>query len=349
MENSHIEWTDNTFNIVEGCKKVSPGCKNCYAETRDKIWHRGAHWGPNSTRKQMSESYWRKPALWNVQAYNENRKIKVFCSSLCDVFEDHPDLIEPRERLFKIIESTNNLIWQLLTKRPENILKLVPPHWVEKFPDNVWMGITVENQEYADIRIPFLLKVPARVRFLSCEPLLDKISLEKWFDQCPKSERVDGNGHSWLFDGDDPYVKCAYCKEYRDARYGYTIGASYTIKSPINWVICGGESGRNARPMHMLWARALRDQCKAAGVAFFFKQWGEWRPYATNPVSEGIPLNVFSYQKKIYKDSEFFTMPGDMSAANAFKDFIWFKTGKKAAGALLDGKEYKEFPHVKHI
>lgn len=291
-ENSKIEWTENTFNIVEGCEKVSPGCKNCYAETRDKHWHGGEHWGPNSNRKPMSEAYWRKPAIWNVQAYKENRKIKVFCSSLCDVFEDHPDLVEPRERLFKIIESTSNLIWQLLTKRPENILKFVPPHWLDGFPENVWMGTTVENQEYAEIRLPLLYKVPAKVRFLSCEPLLGPVYL-----------RFSVNDHL----------------------RGPAVVEAIDF---ISWVICGGESGHNARPIHPDWARLLRNQCDWANVPFFFKQWGEYLP----DCQAGDKTNL---------DNTDHLFP---SPHNPEKQNKYWKIGKKEAGGLLDGKEWKEFP-----
>lgn len=286
MENSHIEWTDNTFNIAEGCEKVSPGCKNCYAEGRDKIWHGGCHWGPGSTRKMMSESYWQKPFKWNEQARAAGTKTKVFCSSLCDVFEDHPDLVTPRTRLFKMIEQTPNLIWQLLTKRPENINEFIPLDWLIKgIPDNVWMGTTVENQQSADERIPTLLAVPASVRFLSCEPLLGPVEFS---DVSRRSDAVNILGKPALFG--------------------------------IDWVICGGESGRAARPMHPDWARSLRDQCATVGVSFFFKQWGEYWPAG----------------KRIVANNQMVLLDGE----------AMYKVGKKAAGASLDGKEHKEFPEV---
>lgn len=179
MENSKIEWTDHTFNPWWGCVKVSPGCKNCYAETLDNRYHKEKpHWGPNSERKLQSLNYWKQPAKWNKEAAKLGVKKKVFCASMADVFEDHPDVIEQRARLFYEIMNTPNLIWQLLTKRPENIMKMIPHLWRENgLPENVWIGCTTENQEQAELRIPHLIQVPAKVLFLSCEPMLGPINL----------------------------------------------------------------------------------------------------------------------------------------------------------------------------
>src|SRR5579863_1074490 len=171
MENSQIEWTTHTFNPWWGCMKVSEGCKNCYAESLDNRYHHAdPHWGPNSPRKEMSDKHWMQPFLWDQKAWKAGIKAKVFCASMADVFEvsTDPVVVNGRKRLFNIIDNTPNLIWQLLTKRPENILNCVPVHWREAFPENVWMGTSVENQEAANERIPHLLNVPAKVRFLSC-------------------------------------------------------------------------------------------------------------------------------------------------------------------------------------
>lgn len=311
--NSEISWTDNTFSPWWGCQKVSEGCKNCYAETLDNRYNNtDPHWGPNSPRKPISENYWKQPLKWNSIAEKAGIKTKVFCASMADVFEDNAStvIIEGRMRLFDLIEETPNLIWQLLTKRPEKIMVFVPEHWRNGFPDNVWMGTSVENQNTADVRIPHLLKVPANVRFLSCEPLLGEVDLTS--DEIIRRILL--------------YKPC------------------FANSKGIDWVIAGGESGHHARPVHPDWIRSLRDQCKEAGVAFFFKQWGEYKPYQTQPFGEGIPLNVFGKPTKIYRDNYFIDLPGNMPAIEALKNFVSFKVGKKAAGSLLDGAEYKAFP-----
>lgn len=178
-DKSGIQWTHATFNPVEGCEKVSPGCKNCYAEARDKRLHRGEHWGPNSPRLPHSASYWRQPYLWNKEAAKTGRK-RVFCGSLCDIFENHPDWTYPRRKVFNIIRETPNLDWLLLTKRPENILPLKGGlDWTR----NVWLGATVENQDYLNSRVLSLAQTNPGVRFLSCEPLLGPLKFsDRHFD-----------------------------------------------------------------------------------------------------------------------------------------------------------------------
>lgn len=248
-ENSKIEWTNHTFNAWWGCEKVSAGCKFCYAESLDNRYHNAnPHWGPGSTRKPMSENYWKQPIKWNAAAMKAGVKAKVFCSSMADVFEGHPDTLEHLNRLLLLIIDTPYLTWQLLTKRPENIMRLIPEVWRTDFPHNVWIGTSVENQEAAELRIPHLLKVPAKVRFLSCEPLLGPLDLRMF----------KGNG-CWF-----PVLhQLERCNNIPKNQY-------------IHWVIAGGESGPHARPMNIEWVRSLRDQCQTAEVAFFFKQWGEY-------------------------------------------------------------------------
>lgn len=168
-ENSKIEWCDHTFNPWWGCVKVSPGCKNCYAAKG-----RGApYWGMDAPRRFMKDSTWENPVKWNEKAEKLGIRHKVFCGSMCDVFEDRRDLDAPRRRLIQLITDTPNLDWLLLTKRPENVVWPI-------ISDNVWLGTSVENQEMADLRIPELLKIPAKVRFLSCEPLLGEIDLQSY-------------------------------------------------------------------------------------------------------------------------------------------------------------------------
>jgi protein gp37 len=241
-ENSKIEWTDHTFNPWTGCTKVSPGCDHCYAEG----WAKRAgfvQWGAGQPRRRTTEANWRKPLQWNAGHQDfltlYGRRQRVFCASLADVFDNEVPP-EWRAELFALIASTPNLDWLLLTKRIGNVAKMIEAPGMQKcgLPSNVWLGATIVNQEEADRDIPKLLEVPARVRFLSMEPLLGAVNLRPYF-----------------WSGDDT---------------GPLPG--------IDWVIVGGESGPKARPMHPDWSRSLRDQCEAACVNFLFKQWGEFAP-----------------------------------------------------------------------
>jgi protein gp37 len=138
-------------------------------------------WGPHGSRVITAESGWRKPLSWNRKAAREGQRHRVFCGHRCDIFEDRPEVVEARERLFDLIEKTPHLDWQLLTKRPDNILDMVPDGWLlEGFPANVWAMVSVEDQEQAEQRIPYLLRVPAPVRGLSVEPLLERVDLAPW-------------------------------------------------------------------------------------------------------------------------------------------------------------------------
>jgi protein gp37 len=248
-ENTKIEWATHTFNPWTGCTKVSPACKNCYAEA----WAKRSglvKWGDTVERRRTSDANWREPVKWNSRAREAGERPRVFCASLADVFENRPELTPWRADLLKLIYDTPHLDWLLLTKRPENWRDAIDEAceyahgdtwesmWTQgEAPENVWIGATVENQEQADKRIPELLKIPARVRFLSCEPLLGPIQLGVSFV----------GGSFALYDYGEPGSK-------------------------FHWVIAGGESGPRARPLHPDWARSLRDQCKAAGVPFFMKQ-----------------------------------------------------------------------------
>jgi protein gp37 len=298
-ENSKIEWTTHTFNPWHGCIKVSAGCEHCYAETLTQRWG-GNFWGPAKTtqRRLFGSKHWLEPLKWDKKAAAAGERHRVFCASMADVFEDHPQVVEARSQLFELIDRTPHLDWLLLTKRPENIERLWPWGWYdEQFTwANVWIGTSVENQEMADKRIPELLKVPAKVRFLSCEPLLEPVDLRHVrLDEEVEIDALTGN-------------------------YGVLRPYAGRSDAYIHWVIVGGESGPNARPMHPDWARSLREQCVAAGVPFHFKQWGEWYPD----------------NKRIYQ-----------VRSMHFGDTVIHKLGKHAAGRLLDGREWNEFPASK--
>lgn len=245
-----ISWTHHTFNPWWGCEKVSAACANCYAE-RDAIRWGLEVWGKAATRRFMSERYWMQPHKWDIEAKAARARRRVFCASLADVFEDRDELPPVRERLWDLIELTRGLDWLLLTKRPENIRAMVPPAWLKTPPASVWYGTTVEDQEQAEKRIPELLKVPARIRFLSCEPLLGPLDLARYLlDPPPEHSHFDQVG----------------------------CDCSPEPKGALDWIIAGGESGPKARPSPLAWIRQLRDQAVSASVPFHFKQWGEWAP-----------------------------------------------------------------------
>ena len=174
---SRIEWTDHTFNPWWGCTKVSPACDHCYAES----WAKRVGfdiWSTGKPRRFLSDAYWRQPIRWNAAAKRDGARARVFCASMADVFEWKKGLSAWRDRLWSLIEETPALDWLLLTKRPHLVRRLAP--WGEDWPANVWVGTTVESQRWVDKRLPHLAEVPARVRFLSCEPLLDEVALADW-------------------------------------------------------------------------------------------------------------------------------------------------------------------------
>ena len=226
--NSAIEWTKHTWNPWVGCIKVSPGCKNCYMYREQNQYGQD----PKKIRRTKDQTF-RRPLSWN-----KSDPGLVFTSSWTDFFLEEAD--EWRDDAWEIIRWTPNNTYQILTKRPENILTRLPSDWSNGYP-NVWLGVSVENQEMADLRIPLLTAIPAKIRFLSCEPLIGAVDLQPFF-----------------FTRDSPHIVSA--------------------TGEIDWVIVGGESGPagSTRPMNPQWARDVRFMCKVAKVPFFFKQWGTW-------------------------------------------------------------------------
>jgi protein gp37 len=302
-EGSAIEWTDHTFNPWTGCTKVSPACDHCYAEGWAK---RSGHveWGPHAPRRRTAAATWQAPLKWNLAASQAGRA-RVFCASLADVFDNHRSILpEWRAELWQLIAATPHLDWLLLTKRPQNIAKMLPPTWGNGWP-NVWLGTTVENQTEADRRIPHLLATPAAVRFLSAEPLLGPVALDAILTPdmgiyALTGIRSDGRGPS-----------------------GFSRGPR------IDWVICGGESGPGARPMHPDWARSLRDQCARDRVPFFFKQHGKWLHESQDP---------YGYWDWSYAEDR-----GILHSWPDKTDSIPLRG--KSAGRLLDGREWNEVPN----
>lgn len=295
-----IEWTVKrlpdgtlvlgyTFNPWAGCTKVSPGCKHCYAEAMAKRNPKTLGiWGPAGVRVRTSAAYWRKPLAWDKAAKAAGHRPRVFCASMADVFEERPALAPWRADLMELITRTPNLDWLLLTKRPEHIMGMIDQGigglrlagryeaaslWDSWRDDdelrNVWMGATAENQDQLQKRGDALARVPAAVRFLSCEPLLSELDLMPWVI-CPQCVGRDGG--------------CAWC-------HGSGLA--------IDWIIVGGESGHGARPMHPAWARSVQEQCQILGIPFFFKQWGEWLPISQDSLHViGTGQNEGKYRQK---------------------------------------------------
>ena len=334
--NSAIEWTDHTFNPWTGCTKIGPGCDHCYAEG----WAKRSgivQWGSGAERRRTSAANWRQPLRWNAQAQRLGIRYRVFCASLADVF-DNAVPAQWRAELFDLISRTPHLDWLLVTKRIGNA-KTMMADALHRNPaalsdgriwplPNVWLGVSTERQQEADERIPDLLQTPAAVRFISTEPLLGPIDLTG-----VKIDFMPG----YFGDALQPH-HVPYCD--RHHRY-----------PKLDWVIVGGESGPGARPMHPDWARGLRDQCATAGVPFFFKQWGAYRPnfpqYADEfGVEEGDMLcdgYEFPAEGVLYRDGHFYD--GVEYQPHTGVGAYWMsRAGKKAAGRHLDGKLHDEFP-----
>jgi protein gp37 len=319
MENSKIQWTDHTINFWWGCTKVSEACRNCYAETVAKIFgprlfNTVPEWGSGKPRfarldaaQKEAQTHQRRALKARLKAREEGKpapRTLIFVNSMSDWLDDEVP-VHWLATLLQTLATCPDLTFQLLTKRPQNFRPRLEavireslthaaqdwPHggadvanfWLANSPPkNVWIGTTVEAQKNADARIPDLLSIPARVRFLSCEPLFESLSLRRWIVQ------------------------------------------DHPPEPNIHWVIAGGESGKDARASHPAWFYALRDQCTAANVPFFFKQWGEWLP--SGPEAAHLP------QDKTFKPDR-------------FRDgLILLRTGVRLAGRRLEGREWNEMP-----
>lgn len=275
-ESTGISWADHTYNPWRGCTKVSPACDHCYAETFVTGRLREPAWGPHAQRVRAADSTRRQPFAWDRKAERDGTRPFVFTLSLGDVFDNQVP-VEWREELFETITGTPNLIWLLLTKRPQNIERLwFKAYGFRGWPANAAIGTTVEDQTRADLNVPALLAAAAAVKpmftFLSCEPLLGPIDIA-WALNCDRLEMAAGflnRGH-------------------------FSPGLE-TLR-PIRWVITGGESGSMARPPHPDWFRGLRDQAAEWGVPFHMKQLGEYvewtgseSPSPSYRFADGLPM-----------------------------------------------------------
>lgn len=324
---SSIEWTEHTWNPITGCSKISPGCENCYAE---KLSHRFG-W----TEKPWTAAY----AAENVKLYPDRLDIPlkwkkprmIFVNSMSDLFHEHVSHDFLR-KVWEVMVGSPHHIFQVLTKRPERMQEWVSKHGVQiaggRPAKNVWLGVTVEDQRRADERIPFLLQTPAAVRFLSCEPLLEPVNLERHLNGGKTSEEWRARALS----GVDPYgFRPPYPR--------------------IHWVIAGGESGPNARPIHPDWVRDIRDQCQKAGVPFFFKQWGEW--FVPEDGAEACRVCGCTWHNAC-EGGCFWIEPGLCSNCVGkpvpdYRAVKFQRIGKKKAGRMLDGRTWDEMPKTEGV
>lgn len=355
-----IEWTEATWNPIAGCTVHSPGCTNCYAmrtAARLAIIPATAPIYAGLTQPSKAGPVWTGKIVVNestmLAPLRRKKPTMYFVNSMSDLFhESVPD--EVIDRVFAVMALCPQHTFQVLTKRsermraylndpttPGRISKIVNEwpetdvghgneftadvrlydFWSKRTPlPNVWLGVSVEDQKRADERIDDLEATLAAVRFLSIEPLLGPIDLSQWL-VCPNAR--DG----LLMDpSTGAYECCTKCD------WTGVIGS-------IDWIIVGGESGPGARPMHPDWARSLRDQCAAADVPFFFKQWGEWMPHPT-----GEPITIRQYHDSIgYIDRD---TGARKRNPNRTSDHTMRRIGKKAAGRTLDGVTHDAMPQV---
>ncbi|MGW1675983.1 DUF5131 family protein [Saccharopolyspora sp. NPDC002376] len=423
-----IEWTESTWNPITGCTKVSPGCDNCYALTlAERFRGTPGHYFENGFDVQLRPDKLTEPLKWR-------KPRKVFVNSMSDLFhQDVPN--EYIAQVFAVMAATPQHTYQILTKRHGRMRSFLrdeckcgsghapgvhlrsamewasTPHSPTYVPGlqpgiyhgmqwplpNVWLGVSVEDQKRADLRIPALLDTPARVRFLSCEPLVGPVDLSQWMppisppmdpanapeswsdwtwpdwvpqavrDQIedfwgPKSARTP---QQWIRDmhvqGSHPFGATVTSGDgfghnppqiigrwvhawnnigrlaHEDGTFSYTSFSQRAVREQrlLDWIICGGESGPKARPMHPGWARSLRDQCTAADVPFFFKQFGEWAPESVLATARGAA-------SALYIDQDGSTRPAAHGTRNGAVTVQ--RNGKRNTGRVLDGRTWDEFP-----
>lgn len=374
-DNTKIEWTDATWNPITGCSVVSPGCTNCYAMHLAGTRLRNHPSRTGLTRESAGRHVWngqvRLNEEWLQQPIQWKRPRRVFVCAHGDLFhESVPD--EWITRVFAVMALSPQHTFQVLTKRAKRMFAFLiqrtrefeqdglqspiaeymrresraaghalpgnaplylydnddywrtDPKHIQRTPGwplrHVHLGVSVEDQQRADERIPYLLQTPASVRWLSCEPLLGPVDLER---PRPGPDLDQGGAGK--------------------------ICQPWLIQSGIDWVVVGGESGHNARPMHPDWARSLRDQCAAAGVPFFFKQWGEWLPRSRchHTFADGQSLADLDPGAEKWRSIRLTHSGGnghELAAAEGGDDAYMQLVGKKFAGRLLDGVEHNGYP-----
>lgn len=341
---TNIEWTDATWTPIRAryweiqndgsgkerigwhCEHITEACRNCYAERMNLRLGTGLEFKPGHLFREehvvynngqskvfLDEKLLTQPLRWK-------KPRKIFVCSMTDLFADFVPT-EMIEKIFGVIIKAKNHTFQILTKRPKRARAILsseafvrralfcafdgPAQTIWPLP-NVWLGTSISNQEDADKFVPELLTTPAAKRFLSCEPMLGPIDIDcssiDWM-QYPNGNGISGN------------------------------------RLMIDWVICGGESGPNARPMHPDWARSLRDQCASADIPFFFKQWGEWSPGEHWPNLKARATADYFAGKWTFD-----RIPAGPSDDHVDDEPTLYRNGKRAGGRLLDGVDHNSFP-----
>lgn len=342
-DKTHIEWTDATWNPVTGCTKVSQGCKHCYAE-RD--WKRlsahrekpNAYTGRAFTDVMCHPERLAQPLRWRAPR-------RIFVNSMSDLF--HPDVPDAFiDQVFAAMALAPQHTFQVLTKRPARMREYMSlgdrrelvacrayallggvMHALDEMEwplNNVWLGVSIEDQSTADERIPLLIRTRAAVRWVSGEPLLGDVTLDPdWLTGQYLDHAEDCTDDLCALNGD--------------------IHSCVGVVLPqqgVDWVVTGGESGPNARPSNPNWFRRLRDQCAAHGVPFLFKQWGEWAPARQIPHGTALKAEDIGHFPKDGGEFETFArrpIPGDIG-------YRMGRIGKRRAGRLLDGITHDAYP-----
>lgn len=393
-----IEWTDTTWNPIRGCTRVSEGCRNCYAEKVAARFSgpglpyeglavvRNGHARWTGEVRLVSEHLedpvrWRKPRRIFVNSMSDlfheklsNEQIATVFKMICKSLRDRP-----REQRHT---------FQILTKRAERL-----PDWFAWAQreyagwfgsdgnldlGHVWLGVSVEDQQAADERIPLLLQTPVRVRWLSCEPLLGPVDLglqgatcsccPRWPSRWVQLEHYVTADHPlclWPEHREKIVAPGIYRAESNPhgalsvPTRGGKLGVrpdEFTPLPGVDWVVVGGESGPDARPMHPDWARSLRDQCQVAGVPYFFKQWGEWKPISEMAVGEDDALyepapegyeDLYTRQCKVPNRAVQFDGGDGYQLIDGHGGYLMFRVGKKKAGRTLDGRTWDEYPEAR--
>lgn len=399
-DQSKIEWTDSTWQIVTGCSVVSPACTNCYAMRLAGTRLRNHPSRVGLTVDSKAGPVWtgevRFNEQWLLQPLQWKKPRRIFVAAHGDLFHDGVQ-DEWLDKIFAVMALCPQHTFQVLTKRPKRMRAYItapdrhkawtreilrtpgkPRHhggvtdtWWPRFSRHIWLGVTAEDQQRADERIPELLATPAAVRWISVEPMLGAIDLTRL--PAP-GKSFEGHHLEKVIGGS------VTCSRQHDALRGIIgwVGGGCTAEElkdeetpRLDWVVCGGESGPGSRPLHPEWARDLRDQCKAAGVAFHFKQWGAFKPISEMADGEADAL----YRPKVrarYGESQsaiddiygrICSVPtieigyGGSTGLDAFHvvetaqgqkgGMLMFNVGKARAGRLLDGEEWSQFPELR--